>query len=163
MLPDGGEPGPTADGRTVWWAYNGADGPRAVGVRGACRCGWRGVESHPVDFGDDEATEAVEQPTGPYADWEQHVELAEGVIPRDVEQLLATLERRVGELAATRSATALRVVAQIERTAGATADAAVGAGLRNLLSWEGIGRALGSGPEQARERFGHLAPEGDLR
>jgi hypothetical protein len=153
ILPDGGEAPPLDDGRTIWWAYNGADGPRAIGVKGACQCGWRGTETHPIDFGDDEATIGAEERTGPYADWEYHVEQAEGAIPRDVEQLLATLAKRVEELSAERNLTALRVVAAMEKTTAATTINAVRAARRNLCSWEGIGRALGRSRQAAHERF----------
>src|SRR4051794_25533243 len=98
VLADGGEPAARGGGRMPWWGYNGADGPRAVGVRGACECGWRGSVTHPVDFGDDEATEGYEAETGPFADWERHATAAEGLVPYDVEQLLGALQRRIEEL-----------------------------------------------------------------
>ncbi|MDH6121399.1 hypothetical protein [Kitasatospora sp. GAS204B] len=158
VLADGSEPGPVADGRTTWWLYNGADGPRAVGVRGACECGWRGAETHPIDFGDDEATEGVEQRTGPYADWEYHVDQAEGMVPRDVEQLLAALEKRIGQLSERQSVTALRVVARVEKAVPGYGIGAVRAARANLVSWEAIGKALGCSRQAAHERFArHLS------
>ncbi|MGF1427494.1 hypothetical protein [Kitasatospora sp. LaBMicrA B282] len=154
VLADGHEPAPIADGRTEWWLYNGADGPRAVGVRAGCGCGWRGADMHLVDFGDDEATEGIEERTGVFADWEYHVEQAEGVIPRDVEQLLDTLTRRIENLSqAGRSAAALRVVAHLERTTARSGLDAVRTARDGLMTWEAIGRELGCSRQAAHERY----------
>ncbi|WP_225845763.1 hypothetical protein [Streptomyces sp. HPF1205] len=159
VLEDGGEPGPEPGGRRPWWHYNGADGPRAVGVKGACECGWRGERTHPVHRGDDEATEGYEADTGPYADWESHVLLAEGAVPYDVEQLLAALGRRIGELAEDQPLTALRVAARVERTAPEHTLEAVRAARRGLVSWEAIGRSLGCTRQAAHERFARHVKE----
>lgn len=162
VLGDGGEPGPRADGgRTAWWACNGADGPRAVGVRGACGCGWRGGRTHPVDFGDDEATEGYEAETGPYADWERHVAVAEGLVPYDVEQLLAMLGRRIDELSERRPLTALRVAARVEGLGPMYSAGAARAARRGLVSWEAIGRPFGLGAEAARARFALIPGSAD--
>lgn len=159
VLADGGEPGPSDEGRKPWWTYNGADGPRAVAVRGACECGWRGSDTHPIHRGDDMATEAYEERTGPYADWDYHVILAEGAVPPDVEQLLATLQRRVEELSARQQITALRVAARLEQTAPKISLIAVAAARRGLVSWDGIGRAFGVSRQAAHERFSRHVKE----
>ena len=155
VLADGGEPGASAEGRKPWWSYNGADGPRAVAVRGACECGWRGSETHPIHRGDDMATEAYEERTGPYADWEYHVILVEGAVPPDVEQLLATLQRRVEELSLSgrQQITALRVAARLEKATPRLSLTAVEAARRGLVSWEEVGRAFGVSRQAAHERF----------
>jgi hypothetical protein len=153
VLADGGEPGPTPEGRKPWWFYNGADGPRAVTVRGACECGWRGAETHPIHRGDDEATEGYDERTGPYADWEYHVTLVEGAVPQDVEQMLAALQRRVEELSERQPVTALRVAARIEKAAPRCSLSAVRAARRGLVSWETIGRAFHTSRQAAHERF----------
>jgi hypothetical protein len=154
VLPDGGEPAPDPGGGKPWWSYNGADGPRAIGVRGACACGWRGTDTHPVHRGDDEATEGYEERTGPYADWEYHVTTAEGAVPHDVEQLLAALRARVAELSGSRPLTALRVAALVEKTAPQCTLDAVRAARGGLVSWEAIGKALNVTRQAAHERFG---------
>ncbi|NJP43604.1 hypothetical protein [Actinacidiphila epipremni] len=162
VLGDGGEPGPQPDGsRMPWWAYNGADGPRAVAVRSACGCGWRGGAVHPVDFGDDEATEGYEAETGPYADWERHVTAAEGLVPYDVEQLLGMLRRRVAELAEQQPVAALRVAAQVEGMAPMLGASAAQAARRGLVSWEAIGRPFGLDAEAARARFALIPGSAD--
>ncbi|MFD5433260.1 hypothetical protein ACFWJ4_14005 [Kitasatospora sp. NPDC127067] len=154
VLADGSEPAPLPDGRTTWWLYNGADGPRAVAVRSGCNCGWRGERMHLLDFGDDSATEAVGEATGPFADWEWHVDLAEGVVPREVEELVAALVDRICDLMESKPYAAARAAARFERAAGSTALLAGRRARSNLMTWEYIGRAFGCGPEAARERFG---------
>jgi hypothetical protein len=108
---------------------------------------------HPVGFGDDEATEGYEADTGPYPDWEQHVTLAEGPVPYDVEQLLDALRRRIGELSGRQPVTALRVAARSESAAPHYSADAARAARRALVSWEAIGRAFSTSGEVARERF----------
>ena len=155
VLADGGEPAPDADGRRPWSSYNGADGPRATAVRGACECGWRGGETHPISRGDDEATEGIEARTGPFADWEYHVTVVEGAVPPDVEQMLAALQRRIAELSERQQITALRVAARLEKSASRSTLAAVRAARGGLVSWEAIGRALNVSRQAAHERFAH--------
>lgn len=154
VLRDGGEPAPGPDGaRTAWWSCNGADGPRAVGVRGACGCGWRAEQTHPVDFGDDDRTEGYGAGTGPYADWEQHSVAAEGLLPYDVEQLLSMLQRRIDELAEAQPLRALRVAARVEGMTPIYSAAAAQGAMRALIGWDAIGQEFGIGPEAARDRF----------
>ncbi|MFI0900889.1 hypothetical protein [Streptomyces sp. NPDC020983] len=163
VLADGGEPGPRPDGsRVPWWSCNGADGPRAVAVKGACACGWRGGTAHPVDFGDDEATEGYEEATGPYADWERHTTAAEGLIPRDVEQLLGTLQRRIDELCDQQQLlTALRVTARVEGLAPMWSAAAARSARHGLVAWEAIGAPFGLSGDAARIRFTSIPGSSD--
>ncbi|UWE09934.1 hypothetical protein [Actinacidiphila bryophytorum] len=154
VLTDGGEPAPPPGGRRMpWWAYNGADGPRAVAVRGACECGWRGSATHPLDFGDDDATEGYEADTGPYADWDRHTAAAEGPVPPDVEHLLEALRRRIAEFAEARPVTALRIAARVEAEAPRYSTDAALAARRGLVSWETIGKAFHTTAEAAETRF----------
>ncbi|MFF2618455.1 hypothetical protein [Kitasatospora sp. NPDC058046] len=160
VLADGSEPEPLPDGRTTWWLYNGADGPRATAVRGGCSCGWRGEQVHRLDFGDDSATEAVGKDTGPFADWESHVDLAEGVVPREVEDLIAALVDRICDLTESRPYAAARAAGRFERAAASTALLAGRRAHHNLMTWEYIGRAFGCGPAEAQERFGETPQDG---
>jgi hypothetical protein len=153
VLADGREPAPSPEGRKPWWSYNGADGPRAAGVRGACECGWRGTQTHPIVRGDDEVTEGYEERTGPFADWEYHVTATEGAVPYDVEQMLAALQRRIKELSEQQPVTALRVAARVEEAAPGYSRDAVHAARRALVSWEAIGRAFGSSRQTVHARF----------
>ncbi|MEU6849099.1 hypothetical protein ABZ901_04075 [Actinacidiphila alni] len=160
VLADGAEPPRVAAGaddsgrRKPWWSYNGADGPRAVGVRGACVCGWRGTETHPITRGDDEATEGAAARTGPYADWEYHVTATEGAIPYDVEQMLTALRARIEDLSRHQPVMALRAAARLEESAPAHTRTAVRAARRALVSWDTIARTLGESPVTAQARFG---------
>lgn len=154
VLADGDEPAVGPDGaRMPWWSYNGADGPLAVAVKGACGCGWRGEASHAVDFGDDEKTEGYAAGSGPYADWEQHSIVAEGVVPYDVQQLLGMLQRRIDELAESQPLRAVRVAARIEGMTPIYSAAAAQGAARALIGWDTIGREFGLSPEAARDRF----------
>lgn len=153
VLADGGDPAPPPEGRKPWWSYNGADGPRAIGVRGACECGWRGAETHAIVRGDDEATEGSDSRTGPMADWEYHVTATEGAVPYDVEQMLAALQRRIEELSQQQPVTALRVAARLEEAAPTYSRDAVRAARRALVSWEAIGRAFSASRQTVHARF----------
>jgi hypothetical protein len=153
VLQDGLEPAPVPGGRKPWWFYNGADGPRAAAVRGACECGWRGTQTHPITRGDDEATEGTDRPVGPAADWDAHVIAAEGAVPYDVEQMLTALQRRITELSATQPVTALRVAARVEQAAPGYSLDAVRAARRALVSWDTIGNAFGTSRQTVHMRY----------
>ncbi|WUH95229.1 hypothetical protein OG900_37120 [Streptomyces sp. NBC_00433] len=109
--------------------------------------------THPVDFGDDEATEGYEAETGPFADWERHATAAEGLVPYDVEQLLGALQRRIEELSERQPVTALRIAARVESAAPQYSAGAARAARRGLVSWEAIGRAFSTSGEAAQDRF----------
>ncbi|MFI0976401.1 hypothetical protein ACH4SP_05165 [Streptomyces sp. NPDC021093] len=160
VLSDGQEAPPVEalGGSTAWWDSDGAVSERAVGVRGACDCGWRGATTHPVIWGDPEATEGHGAKTGPFADWEYHVLTVEGVIPRDVEQMLTALEDRIAELSRTRPLTALRAVARVQTLEPVLAVDTVRTARAAMVSWEGIGAALGCTRQSAHERFARHTP-----
>ncbi|MEU3565126.1 hypothetical protein [Kitasatospora sp. NPDC006786] len=116
---------------------------------------------HLLDFGDDAATEAVGEATGPFADWEWHVDLAEGVVPREVEDLVAALVDRICDLTENRPYAAARAAARFESAAGSTALMAGRQARSSMMTWTYIGRAFGCSPEQALERFGETLPDVD--
>ncbi|RSS41588.1 hypothetical protein EF912_31350 [Streptomyces sp. WAC07061] len=157
VLADGGEAPPVAalDGSTAWWDSDGTVSERAAGVKGACGCGWRASQTHPVVWGDVQATEGEDARTGPYADWEYHVTTVEGLVPRDIEQMLDALHARITELAPTQPLTALRAVARIQDTAPAVAVSVVRAAREAMVTWEAVGAALGCTRQAAHERFAH--------
>ncbi|MEU8892986.1 hypothetical protein [Streptomyces sp. NPDC048442] len=146
-------------GSTHWWDSDGTVSERAAGVRSACCCGWRGTTTHPVIWGDPEATEGHDAKTGPFADWEYHVTTVEGLIPRDVEQMLTALEERITGLSRTQPLAALRAVARLQSTAPALAIDTVRRARVSFVSWEGIGTALGCTRQSAHERFARHTTE----
>ncbi|RSS40123.1 hypothetical protein EF912_32550 [Streptomyces sp. WAC07061] len=157
VLADGGEAAPVEalGGSTAWWDSDGTVSERAAGVKGACGCGWRASGTHPVVWGDVQATEGEDARTGPFADWEYHVTTVEGLVPRDVEQMLAALQDRITELARTQPLTALRAVARLQDTAPAVAVGVVRAAREAMVTWEAVGAALGCTRQAAHERFAH--------
>ncbi|MFJ3882413.1 hypothetical protein ACIPW5_33840 [Streptomyces sp. NPDC090077] len=161
VLADGQEAAPIAalDGSTAWWDSDGTVSERAVGVKAACGCGWRASATHPVVWGDVEATEGEHARTGPFADWEYHVTTAEGLLPRDVEQMLTALQQRIGELSNTRPVTALRAVARLQDAVPGLALDTVRAARGSLVTWEAIGTALGCTRQSAHERYAHHVKE----
>ncbi|MFB7054387.1 hypothetical protein ACFCXT_14870 [Streptomyces vinaceus] len=104
-------------------------------------------------WGDVAATEGEEAKTGPFADWEYHVTTIEGLIPRDVEQMLTAVQDRITELAKTSPVTALRAVARLQDTTPALALDAVRTARQAMVSWEAIGTALGCTRQSAHERY----------
>ncbi|MFJ3205898.1 hypothetical protein [Streptomyces sp. NPDC086989] len=76
----------------------------------------RGHTTHPAVWGDVTATVGDEARTGRFVDWEYHVTTIEGLIPRDVEQLLTALQHRITELSKTSPVTALRAPSPDSRT-----------------------------------------------
>ncbi|WP_369184185.1 hypothetical protein [Streptomyces sp. Y1] len=101
--------------------------------------------------------------TVPFADWEWQVDLVEGVVPREVEELVVALVDRICDLAerANRPYAAARAAARFERAAGSTALLAGRQARSSMMTWEYIGRAFGCSPEQAVERFGETPPDVD--
>ncbi|KOU19146.1 hypothetical protein ADK52_29160 [Streptomyces sp. WM6372] len=155
LLSDGAEALPVValgDG-TAWWDSDGTVSERAAGVKAACGCGWRVSAVHPVGWGDVEATEGYGARTGPAADWEYHVTAVEGLVPRDVEGMLAALLDRIGELAQTQPVTALRAVARLQDATPLLAVDTVRAARTALVSWEAVGTALGCTRQSAHERY----------
>ncbi|MEU9033311.1 hypothetical protein AB0D45_00060 [Streptomyces sp. NPDC048352] len=161
VLADGQEAAPIValGGSTAWWDSDGTVSERAVAVKAACGCGWRASGTHPVVWGDVEATEGEHARTGPCADWEYHVTTVEGLLPRDVEQMLTALQERIGELSRTRPVTALRAVARLQDTAPGLAVEAVRAARAAFVTWEAIGAGLGCSRQSAHERYAHHVKE----
>ncbi|WP_050780063.1 hypothetical protein [Streptomyces sp. C] len=155
VLADGGEAPPVEalGGSTAWWDSDGTVSERAVAVKSACGCGWRASKTHPVVWGDVQATEGEDTRTGPFADWDYHVTTVEGLIPRDIEQMLTTLHARITELSRTQPVTALRAVARLQDTAPALAVDVVRAAREAMVTWEAVGTALGCSRQSAHERF----------
>ncbi|MFE3560695.1 hypothetical protein ACFXKW_38480 [Streptomyces sp. NPDC059193] len=102
-----------------------------------------------------EATEGHGAKTGPLADWEYHVTTVEGLVPLDVENMLAALQERIADLAQTQPVTALRAVARLQDAVPASAIDTVRGARAAMVSWEAIGRALGCTRQSAHERFAH--------
>ncbi|MFE5773315.1 hypothetical protein ACFQ7O_33745 [Streptomyces sp. NPDC056485] len=160
VLPDGREAPPVeaVGGSTAWWDSDGTVSERAVAVKSACGCGWRANTTHPVVWGDVTATEGEEARTGPFADWEYHVTTIEGLIPRDVEQMLTALQNRITELSTTSPVTALRAIARLQVTTPTLALETVRTARHAMVSWEAIGTALGCTRQSAHERYArHLS------
>ncbi|MBD0689960.1 hypothetical protein [Streptomyces sp. CBMA123] len=116
---------------------------------------------HLLDFGDDARTEAVGEAIGPFADWEWHVDLAEGVVPPEVEDLVAALVDRICDLTEGRPYAAARAASRFERAAASTALMAGRKARSSMMTWEYIGRAFGCGPQEALERFGETLNDDD--
>lgn len=155
VLADGREAPPVAApaDSTAWWDSDGTVSERAAGVKAACGCGWRANDVHPVVWGDVEATEGHGARTGPAADWEYHVAAVEGLVPRDVEGMLAALRERIEELAQRQPVTALRAVARLQDATPSLAVETVRAARTALVSWETVGTALGCTRQSAHERY----------
>lgn len=109
VLADGSEAPAVAalGGNTAWWDSDGTVCERAVAVKGACDCGWRGGRRPGQKRGEDARL-------GPFADWEYHVTTVAGLIPRDVQQMLAALHARTLELAETQPVMPLRAVVRLQ-------------------------------------------------
>jgi hypothetical protein len=173
FLADGSEPEPLRfpvpgrEGVTYkndrWDLYDGTEGrPLAVAVRAACECGWRSVDTFPVDFDDDEATEGWGDNTGPYAAWEsEHIEALLGTaMPRDLKDALDTVARILKEHSTDRPLVTLAAIGQLEKLVGNVAPTAGAAARQDGKTWNAIGRALGTTRQAAYQRFSRfLDPE----
>ncbi|MEV0152016.1 MULTISPECIES: hypothetical protein [unclassified Nonomuraea] len=155
-LVDSREPDPI-DGNTSWWVFDGKNGhPRATRLQAGCECGWRATATHEIDWdaGLDANEGDWEHPGGPYADWLRHVRAATGgAVPSDVEELLSTLGRRLGELSVERPLAALRIAGRLEKATDRAAIAAAVAARRQGATWEAVGSALGATRQAAFQRF----------
>lgn len=173
VLADGSEPEPLRfpvpgrEGITTknsrWDLYNGTDGrPLAAAVRAACECGWRSVDTFPVDFDDDEGTEGWEDNTGPFAAWQsEHIEALLGTaMPTELREALATVSKQLREHAMHRPLVALAAIGQLEKLVGDQAPTAGAAARKDGQTWQAIGKALGTSRQAAYQRFSRfLAPE----
>ncbi len=113
LLADGSEPGPVffdlGSGSnfyesTSWWDYDGEfRRPTAVAMRGRCACGWRGTKTYPIDW---EKVRENDDPdaydtSGPYAQWEAHLDAAAGravALPEDLAELLGKVREHLDRL-----------------------------------------------------------------
>ncbi|WP_329456494.1 hypothetical protein [Streptomyces sp. NBC_01497] len=166
VLADGDEPKPVyvdtgssgVHETSEWWVHDGGrSGPRAVDVRGSCSCGWRGASRYPIDW-DALAEDGLQDfdVSGPYTDWERHLDdvAAQSVpLPVGLEELLEQVEDRLDALADQAPLAALRAVAALERTAKRVAGEAAFAVERDGPPWETVGRALGITEREARSRL----------
>jgi hypothetical protein len=166
VLADGSEPEPLRfpvqgrEGITTqnsgWWLYNGTEGrPLAVAVRGGCECGWRSVDTFPLDFDDEESTEGWEDGTGPFAAWESaHIASLLGtVMPTELREALATVAAQMREHARLRPLVALAAIGQLEKLVGDLAPTAGAGARKDGKTWDAIGRALGTTRQAAFQRF----------
>jgi hypothetical protein len=170
VLADGSEPEPVyfdaGSGSTLcrtddWWVYDGTLGaPLAGALRAACSCGWRGADSHALDWDDvDPDAPHLYDTGGPRGDWARHIADTDArsvPLPAGVTALLERVREELGDLAADDPLAALKAVAVLERTTGEAAwqaartveeDAEVEA-----LSWPAVATALGLTEQDARAR-----------
>ncbi|MGW8779775.1 hypothetical protein ACWGNM_17175 [Streptomyces sp. NPDC055796] len=125
----------------------------------AHRCGWRADTTHPVVWGDVTATQGEEAKSGPFADWEYHVTTIEGLIPRDVEQMLTALQNRITELSTTSPVTALRAITRLQDTTPALALAAVRTARAAMVSGRPSAPVLGCTRQSTHERYARHVPD----
>ncbi|RZE14572.1 hypothetical protein [Streptomyces albidoflavus] len=163
-LPDGAEPRPQyfdmgssghMPSSQEWWAYDGRmSRPLAEGMRAYCSCGWRAAGTHPINW-DQVAVDGVglTDESGPATDWEQHigsVDDAVAAIPPEMVGMLDQLAAGLADLAEREPLTALRVVAELERSAARTGLTAA----RNIeadgLEDDAVARGLGLPTQTAR-------------
>ncbi|MFE5829054.1 hypothetical protein ACFQ67_01265 [Streptomyces sp. NPDC056488] len=113
LLADGSEPKPVlfdlGSGATFhessdWWHYDGEfRRPTAVSMRGRCACGWRGTKTYPIDWEEvreDDDPDAYDT-SGPYAEWEAHLDEVAGravALPEDLAELLGKVRERLDRL-----------------------------------------------------------------
>lgn len=173
VLADGSEPEPLRfpvpgrEGITTqnsrWDLYDGTDGrPLAAAVRAGCECGWRSVDTFPVDFDDDESTEGWEDNTGPFAAWQsEHIEaLLATSMPTELRQALDAVAMLVGQLADERPLAVLTAIGRMEKLVAHCAPIAGAAARTKGETWSAVGKALGTSRQAAYQRFSRfLAPE----
>ncbi|MFE0773194.1 hypothetical protein [Streptomyces sp. NPDC058861] len=176
LLADGSEPGPVffdlGSGSnfhesTSWWHYDGEfRRPTAVSMRGRCACGWRGTKRYPIDW---EKVREVDDPdtydtTGPYEDWEAHLDEVAGravMLPEDLLGLLRQVREQLDRLwleedAARAYATMLKACSELEAIVAETGPEAVQALAREQdESMPAIAEALGMTEKAARARLLH--------
>jgi hypothetical protein len=166
VLADGSEPEPLQfpvpgrEGVTTknsgWLLYTGKDGrPLATAVKAGCTCGWRSVDTFPVDFEDEEATEGWEDNSGPFAAWQsEHIEALLGTaMPRELREALDTVAMSLREQSVHRPLVALATIARMEKLVGDLAPTAGAAARKDGQTWTAIGKALNTTRQAAYQRF----------
>ncbi|MFE5899856.1 hypothetical protein ACFQ67_20990 [Streptomyces sp. NPDC056488] len=164
LLADGSEPGPVffdlGSGSnfhesTSWWDYDGDfRRPTAVAMRGRCACGWRGTKTYPIDWEkvreDDDPD--IYDTSGPYAEWEAHLDDVAGrvvALPGDLVALLGQVRERLDRLwleedPARRYAAILRACGELEAIVAETGPEAARALAREQEeSMPAVAEALG--------------------
>jgi hypothetical protein len=166
VLADGSEPEPiqvpvtgqsgATSPNSAWWLYNGHDGrPGAVGVKAGCACGWRSEETFPIDWTDHEATDGFEFNDGPFGAWSyEHIgSLLGTAMPRELSDALDTVAKHVKQLAVERPLVALAAVARMEALVAANAPTAGATARAKDVTWDRIGKVLGTTRQAAYQRF----------
>ncbi|MFB7512877.1 hypothetical protein [Streptomyces sp. NPDC056144] len=175
LLADGSEPEPvvfdlgsgaTFHESTFWGHYDGLfRRPKATSMRGRCACGWRGAPTYAIDWQEalkNDDPDAYDT-TGPYADWEAHLEVVASravALPEDLAGLLKQVRERLERLwdaeDTTRAyATMLKACRELEVIAVEAGPEAVRA-LENeeSESTRAIAQALGMTNEAAQTLIG---------
>jgi hypothetical protein len=163
VLDDGTEPEPviidvgsaaTIHETTDWRVYDGEWGrPRAAYLRGACSCGWRGDDRYPIDWDVDRRDH---DDSGPYEDWERHIEDVESrsiPLPTELDGLIEHLEELLLRLTDDAPVAAVKAVGILEAILVRVGRAASAAAQRDDPSWAAIATALGVTEKQARSRL----------
>ncbi|MDV7222751.1 hypothetical protein [Streptomyces prunicolor] len=170
VLADGSEPEPLqirvgGEGATApnssWWVYNGHDGrPGAAGVKAACECGWRSAETFPIDWTDHEATEGFEFNDGPFGAWSfEHIASLLGTaMPRELREAIGTVAQQLREQATDRPLVVLAAIRQLETLIGVEGPRAGAAARQEGVTWDAIGKAIGTTRQAAFQRFGRHLP-----
>ncbi|MGW9451453.1 hypothetical protein [Streptomyces sp. NPDC055632] len=113
LLADGSEPKPVlfdlGSGSNFhessdWWLYDGTfRRPTAVSMRGRCAYGWRGTKIYVIDWEkvrEDDDPDAYDT-SGPYAQWEAHLDEVAGravPLPEGLAGLLGQVHERLDRL-----------------------------------------------------------------
>lgn len=164
VLADGSEPEPVqvklsnglTTGNTGWWLYDGTqDRPLATAVKAGCECGWRSTETFPIDFEDQETTEGFEFNDGPFGAWSyEHIASLLGTaMPRELSDALDTVAKHVKQLAVERPLVVLATVARMEALVAAYAPPAGATARAKDVTWDRIGKVLGTTRQAAYQRF----------
>jgi hypothetical protein len=166
LLADGTEPGPVyldagsggnVSQTTAWQIYDGRlRRPKAVSLRGACSCSWRGVSSYPIEWAEIEDWPYDVTTTGPREDWARHIAEVEArsiPLPPALEDLLGQMGDQLGALLDDAPLAALKAVAALERIAQRVGHEAAYSVRADETPWEAIATALGLPEGDARGRL----------
>ncbi len=140
-----------------WWAYSGIlNRPQAARGRGACSCGWRGVDEYDIDWDAIDRFTEVFPSTGPREAWHQHiadVDASTVPLPTEMAALLEQLDDQLTRLTDETPLAALTVVAILETLAKQVAPVAALYAENDGLSDEVLGQGLGVSPSDAKSRL----------